>query len=174
MEPIPYTLPSKPTISTGKSRCQPTIWFWLPSNQTFATSRAMDFGLSPCTHCPRSSASCRRQLDGAANDRRWHLSFCKFLFLYCFFSYTSPSQPLRRLTTHLVETYHICSPQYGYKFVHNPRRVLTKPPKPTHNDGFDNEDHDYILYVNDQLGSEEGDRCALLVCFWSSLLKNLR
>jgi dual specificity protein kinase YAK1 len=33
--------------------------------------------------------------------------------------------------------------------------VLTKPSKGSKNDGYDNEDSDYILYVNDILGSEE-------------------
>lgn len=33
--------------------------------------------------------------------------------------------------------------------------MLTKPSKGTKNDGYDNEDSDYILYVNDILGSEE-------------------
>jgi dual specificity protein kinase YAK1 len=33
--------------------------------------------------------------------------------------------------------------------------VLTKPSKGTKNDGYDNEDSDYILYVNDILGSED-------------------
>lgn len=32
---------------------------------------------------------------------------------------------------------------------------MTKPSKGTKNDGYDNEDSDYILYVNDILGSEE-------------------
>ncbi len=44
-----------------------------------------------------------------------------------------------------------------------PRRVLTKPSKGVKNDGYDNEDSDYILYVNDILGSEEaGHKYALL------------
>ncbi|KAJ7594304.1 kinase-like domain-containing protein [Mycena floridula] len=63
--------------------------------------------------------------------------------------------PLRQLTTNIVETYHICNPQFRYESTHNPRRVLTKPSKPAHNEGFDNEDYDYILYVNDWLGTEE-------------------
>jgi dual specificity protein kinase YAK1 len=42
-----------------------------------------------------------------------------------------------------------------YESSRNPRRVLTKPSKGVKNDGFDNEDSDYILYVNDILGSEE-------------------
>lgn len=32
--------------------------------------------------------------------------------------------------------------------------MLTKPSKPCGNNGYDNEDCDYILYVNDVLGSE--------------------
>lgn len=31
---------------------------------------------------------------------------------------------------------------------------MTKPSKPCGNNGYDNEDSDYILYVNDVLGSE--------------------
>ena len=34
----------------------------------------------------------------------------------------------------------------------NPKRVLTKPLEPKYNNGYDNEDSDYILYVNDVLG----------------------
>jgi dual specificity protein kinase YAK1 len=36
--------------------------------------------------------------------------------------------------------------------------VLTKPSKPAHNDGYDNEDYDYILYVNDWLGTDDGHK----------------
>ena len=67
-------------------------------------------------------------------------------------------QPLKQLTTNIVETYHICNPQFKYESTHNPRRVLTKPSKPMHNDGYDNEDYDYILYVNDWLGTDEGHK----------------
>lgn len=67
-------------------------------------------------------------------------------------------QPLRQLTTNLLETFHICNPQFRYESTHNPRRVLTKPSKPAHNEGYDNDDYDYILYVNDWLGTEEGHK----------------
>lgn len=67
-------------------------------------------------------------------------------------------QPLKCLTTNLAQTYNICNPQFRYETAHNPRRVLTKPSKPAHNDGYDNEDYDYILYVNDCLGTEEGQK----------------
>ncbi|KAF8441687.1 kinase-like domain-containing protein [Boletus edulis BED1] len=71
--------------------------------------------------------------------------------------------PIRQLTTHIVDTYHICNPQFRYESAHNPRRVLTKPSKPAHNDGCDNEDYDYILYVNDWLGSEDGHNRYLIL-----------
>ncbi|KAI9725310.1 MAG: dual specificity protein kinase yak1 [Chrysothrix sp. TS-e1954] len=63
--------------------------------------------------------------------------------------------PLQALTTHLPATYRICNPGFKYESSRNPRRVLTKPSKGSKNDGYDNEDSDYILYVNDILGSEE-------------------
>ncbi|KAJ4292150.1 dual specificity protein kinase yak1 [Collariella sp. IMI 366227] len=59
------------------------------------------------------------------------------------------------LTVHLPATYRICNPNFKYESSRNPRRVLTKPSKGVKNDGYDNEDSDYILYVNDILGSEE-------------------
>ncbi|KAF8482645.1 kinase-like domain-containing protein [Russula ochroleuca] len=70
--------------------------------------------------------------------------------------------PLRQLTTHITDTYRICNPQFKYESAHNPRRVLTKPSKPAHNEGYDNEDYDYILYVNDWLGTEEGHKYLIL------------
>ncbi|KAF2145020.1 uncharacterized protein K452DRAFT_295577 [Aplosporella prunicola CBS 121167] len=63
--------------------------------------------------------------------------------------------PLQALTSHLPATYRICNPAFKYESSRNPRRVLTKPSKGVKNDGYDNEDSDYILYVNDILGSEE-------------------
>jgi dual specificity protein kinase YAK1 len=63
--------------------------------------------------------------------------------------------PLQALTTHLPSTYRICNPGFKYESTRNPRRVLTKPSKGVKNDGYDNEDSDYILYVNDILGQEE-------------------
>jgi dual specificity protein kinase YAK1 len=70
--------------------------------------------------------------------------------------------PLRQLTTNILDTYHICNPQFRYESTHNPRRVLTKPSKPAHNEGYDNDDYDYILYVNDWLGTEEGHKYLIL------------
>ncbi|GAA5973493.1 hypothetical protein JCM21900_001813 [Sporobolomyces salmonicolor] len=70
--------------------------------------------------------------------------------------------PLKALTTHLPQTYHLVDPLFHYETSLNPRRVLTKPSKPAQNDGFDNEDSDYILYVNDVLGPEDKDRYLIL------------
>ncbi|KNC97532.1 CMGC/DYRK/YAK protein kinase [Spizellomyces punctatus DAOM BR117] len=61
-----------------------------------------------------------------------------------------------RLTAHLLTTYVRINPDFCYQSNHNPRRVLTKPSKPMHNHGRDNEDWDYLLYVNDIIGSQEG------------------
>ncbi|KAG8986559.1 dual specificity protein kinase yak1 [Tulasnella sp. 427] len=71
--------------------------------------------------------------------------------------------PLKSLTTHITSTYSICNPSFRYETAHNPRRVLTKPSKPVHNEGFDNEDYDYILYVNDWLGQEDGHNKYLIL-----------
>ncbi|KAI0697241.1 kinase-like protein [Cytidiella melzeri] len=70
--------------------------------------------------------------------------------------------PVRQMTTNIIETFHICNPQFRYESTHNPRRVLTKPSKPAHNDGFDNDDYDYILYVNDWLGTDDGHKYLIL------------
>lgn len=71
-------------------------------------------------------------------------------------------QPLKAMTAYLHHTYHLVNPAFFYELSFNPRRVLTKPSRPMHNDGHDNEDSDYILYVNDWLGAEEGNRYLIL------------
>ena len=68
------------------------------------------------------------------------------------------SQPLKALSTHLLQTYNLVNPSFRYETSHNPRRVLTKPSIKAGNDGYDNEEADYILYVNDWLGQEEGNK----------------
>ncbi|CAO1618048.1 unnamed protein product [Sympodiomycopsis kandeliae] len=70
--------------------------------------------------------------------------------------------PLKAMTSYLHHTYHLVNPSFIYELSFNPRRVLTKPSEPKHNNGHDNEDSDYILYVNDWLGSEEGNRYLIL------------
>ncbi|OBA21374.1 kinase-like protein [Metschnikowia bicuspidata var. bicuspidata NRRL YB-4993] len=71
--------------------------------------------------------------------------------------------PANALTVYLTETYSLCQPQrFRYSKTSNPKRVLTKPSEPKYNNGNDNEDSDYILYVNDMLGPEEGRKYVVL------------
>lgn len=70
--------------------------------------------------------------------------------------------PLQAATTHLPQTFRICNPKFNYLSSRNPRRVLTKPSEGKKNDGHDNEDSDYILYVNDVLGIDEGHKYLIL------------
>eukprot|EP01116_Phalansterium_solitarium_P011157 TRINITY_DN2676_c1_g1_i3.p1 TRINITY_DN2676_c1_g1~~TRINITY_DN2676_c1_g1_i3.p1 ORF type:complete len:784 (-),score=185.19 TRINITY_DN2676_c1_g1_i3:137-2488(-) len=60
---------------------------------------------------------------------------------------------LRRLSVSLVDTFRKSSPHFRYSQTLNPRRVLTKPSEPVGNDNYDNCNSDYILYVNDQIGT---------------------
>ncbi|KXS15071.1 kinase-like protein [Gonapodya prolifera JEL478] len=69
---------------------------------------------------------------------------------------------VKSLTRNLLAVYHTVNPAFQYQSDNNPRRVLTKPSKPAHNDGYDNEDGDYILYVNDTLGTSEGQQYLIL------------
>ncbi|PIA19543.1 kinase-like protein, partial [Coemansia reversa NRRL 1564] len=65
-------------------------------------------------------------------------------------------RPLMNLTVDIVETYRKCHPDFQYESARRPRRVLTHPSEGVKNDGFDNVNSDYILYVNDVIGEEEG------------------
>lgn len=71
--------------------------------------------------------------------------------------------PVNALSVYITESYSICQPKkFQYSRTTNPKRVLTKPLEPKYNNGFDNEDSDYILYVNDILGTEEGRKYIVL------------
>jgi len=63
---------------------------------------------------------------------------------------------IKMTTIELLEVFSACNPSFQFDKALNPRRVLTKPSKPCFNNGYDNEKHDYILYVNDVIGNEEG------------------
>jgi dual specificity protein kinase YAK1 len=69
---------------------------------------------------------------------------------------------LCKLTLLILETYATSDPKFCYTQRNNPRRVLTKPSKASRNEGFDNEDNDYILHVNDVLG-DDPDRQYLVI-----------
>ncbi|EFJ45990.1 hypothetical protein VOLCADRAFT_30949, partial [Volvox carteri f. nagariensis] len=51
----------------------------------------------------------------------------------------------------LVSVYRSCNDSYRYSHNANPRRVLTKPSVGVKNDGYDNENSDLIMHVNDVL-----------------------
>lgn len=65
-------------------------------------------------------------------------------------------------TIGLIECFSSYDPTFSYDKSLNPRRVLTKPSRPVHNNGHDNEKWDYILYVNDVIGNEEGRKYVIL------------
>ncbi|EMR11320.1 hypothetical protein PNEG_00349 [Pneumocystis murina B123] len=73
-----------------------------------------------------------------------------------------PISLLHASTIYLTEIFKMCNPKFDYESYKNPKRVLTKPSKGIKNDGYDNEDNDYILYVNDILGSDKGHRYLIL------------
>lgn len=66
------------------------------------------------------------------------------------------------MTEKLLEMFAQCNAAFRYDRRLNPRRVLTKPSRSLHNHGHDNERHDYILYVNDVIGNEEGRKYVIL------------
>lgn len=70
--------------------------------------------------------------------------------------------PLVALTKSLTTTYTLCSPEFSYQTSKNPKRVLTKPSEGKNNNGHDNINSDYILYVNDVLGTEQNRKYLVL------------
>lgn len=60
------------------------------------------------------------------------------------------------MTFGLVRTFKTTNPRFAYNEQSNPRRVLTKPSERADNQGYDNKDHDYILYVHDIISSPRG------------------
>ncbi|ORY98634.1 kinase-like domain-containing protein [Syncephalastrum racemosum] len=66
------------------------------------------------------------------------------------------SRVLRALTVNLLSTFERKDPEFLYSpEKRNPKRTLTKPCEPAKNDGYDNEDCDYILRVHDILGEND-------------------
>ncbi|KAG5440707.1 hypothetical protein PCK2_000295 [Pneumocystis canis] len=73
-----------------------------------------------------------------------------------------PISLLHASTIHLVSVFKTCNPKFNYEPLKNSKKVLTKPNIGIKNDGYDNENNDYILYVNDILGSDKGHRYLIL------------
>ncbi|KAL6633707.1 hypothetical protein ACP70R_026378 [Stipagrostis hirtigluma subsp. patula] len=63
-----------------------------------------------------------------------------------------------RLTTDIIHTFEKCNPEFKYSESLNPKRFLTNPAVPVHNDGHDNANSDLILYVNLELVNKKSDR----------------
>ncbi|KAF8670254.1 hypothetical protein HU200_050787 [Digitaria exilis] len=63
-----------------------------------------------------------------------------------------------RLTAGIIQTYQQCDPKFKYTDDHNPKRYLTSPSIPAHNDGLDNANWDLILYVNLELVNKMSNR----------------
>ncbi|CAN6240785.1 unnamed protein product [Urochloa humidicola] len=63
-----------------------------------------------------------------------------------------------RLTAGIIQTYQQCDPQFQYSDENTPKRFLTSPSVPAHNDGLDNANWDLILYVNLELVNKMSNR----------------
>ena len=65
-----------------------------------------------------------------------------------------PSNALLLRTLKLAEFYKQCDPTFQFNPLNNPRRVLTTNSVPCANEGSDNSEFDFILYVNDVIGDK--------------------
>ncbi|VAH36140.1 unnamed protein product [Triticum turgidum subsp. durum] len=63
-----------------------------------------------------------------------------------------------RLTADIINTFERCHPEFKYSETLNPKRFLTHPSTPAHNDGVDNANWDLILYVNLELVNKTSNR----------------
>lgn len=57
-----------------------------------------------------------------------------------------------------METYQLCNPKFVYSDQYNPKRYLTHPSVGVSNNGYDNVNHDFILYFGGTLVNEDGTR----------------
>lgn len=62
---------------------------------------------------------------------------------------------LRSVTVDLPKIFARRDPNFRYKESRKPRRILTKPGRPARNDGYDNDDNDYIIRVYDVLDDKD-------------------
>lgn len=69
---------------------------------------------------------------------------------------------MKRATQYLLSTFLACNPFYNFQPINNPKRFITKLSEPAKNDLYDNAECDYILSVNDILGSAEGHQFQVL------------
>ena len=69
---------------------------------------------------------------------------------------------LRKATQYLLQTYVNCNSEYSFPEINSPRRALTKHLEPSGVFPGDNKDGDYILYVNDIIGTKEGHQYQII------------
>jgi hypothetical protein len=109
---------------------------------------------------------------------RCNSSFCMMpIELLMFWSWLTlcTMQFVARLTAGIIQTYQQCDPKFKYSDENIPKRFLTSPSIPAHNDGLDNANWDLILYVNLELVNKMSNRrllfynlvfqCAIFACF---------
>ncbi|RCH91349.1 dual specificity protein kinase yak1 [Rhizopus stolonifer] len=64
------------------------------------------------------------------------------------------SKLVQKMTVEICNTFEKRNPLFRYDKACNPKRVLTKPSLALKNDGYDNENADFILYVHGLIGPE--------------------
>eukprot|EP00835_Amoeboradix_gromovi_P002953 NODE_180_length_15790_cov_0.586706.p11 type:complete len:112 gc:universal NODE_180_length_15790_cov_0.586706:12895-13230(+) len=70
-------------------------------------------------------------------------------------SHRRPSNALLLRTLKLAEFYKSCDPEFHFNPDNNPRRQLTKNGIAVSNDGCDNSEFEFILYVKDIIGNRD-------------------
>jgi hypothetical protein len=78
-------------------------------------------------------------------------------------SHATSRKIARRACIELLEVYQQCKSDFRYTRSLNPRRCLTKPSEPQDPNGFDNNESDLIVYVNDVLMSTNSGRKYVVV-----------
>jgi dual specificity protein kinase YAK1 len=84
--------------------------------------------------------------------------YYKSFFFFEITSSNAKSKIIQHLTVDICDTFKKRNPCFEYDTACNPKRVLTKPSAPAKNDGFDNENSDFILYVHGLIGPEENKK----------------
>ncbi|CAO3656697.1 unnamed protein product [Mucor hiemalis] len=75
---------------------------------------------------------------------------------------SSKNNLIQTMTVNICDTFKKRNPCFEYDTNYNPKRVLTKPSDPVKNDGYDNENSDYILYVHGSLGKDNEKKYLIL------------
>nr|CAB3447629.1 unnamed protein product [Digitaria exilis] len=137
------------TVREGASQ----VPSWAPSESTAfrAYAAAVRERAEASPSAPGNGVSARSSNLRAVSKRpdttlQCHPSSCLFM------------QFVARLTTDITQTFEKCNPEFKYSESLNPKRFLTNPAVPVHNDGLDNANSDLILYVNLELVNRKSNR----------------